>query len=102
VAAVDDAGEHAGLAVPRRDSHPPLCPPCALASTRVCPWLRNGYLAVRARSRVCGVFGTRYRAGSHDLVAVDDALVTFDDPAIRWTVATQLARTLHDITIIDL
>jgi hypothetical protein len=83
-------------------AHPPLCPPCALASTRVCPWLRNGYLAARARSRVCGVFGTRYRIGIRGLVAIDDAFVSFNDPAIRWTVATQLARTLRDCTVVDL
>ena len=84
--------------------HPPLCLPCARISVRVCPGMRPHYIALRARSWVCGVTGAVFRpAGLAGLVRDDyPHVVTFGDPALPWTVATQLARTLVDVTTVDL
>jgi hypothetical protein len=40
------------------NAHPPVCPPCAALSIRLCPRLRRGSVAVRAHSAViCGCRG---------------------------------------------
>lgn len=84
------------------NTHPPVCMKCAILSTRVCPALRGGYVAVRARrSPVSGVYGVRYQLDGRALRPVEDT-VAFDDPAIRWTVAAQLVRSLHGCTIVNL
>jgi hypothetical protein len=83
------------------NTYPPLCLPCARIAVRLCPALRRGYVAVRAQSRICGVSGVVYRAGYPYPRTVSDAVVAYDDPAIRWTVAAQLVRSLHDCTVID-
>jgi hypothetical protein len=80
-------------------TEPPVCLPCARLSVRVCPALRAGHVPVRVgHSTVAGVYGIRYQLGQ----GVDDAIVTFDDPAIRWTRATQLVRELTDCGIVCL
>jgi len=84
-------------------TEPPVCLPCARVSVRACPSLRKGWVAVRVgRSEVSGVYGARYRPGDPFPVAVVDALLPFDDPAIRWTRANQLVRELHDCTRVHL
>jgi hypothetical protein len=84
------------------NTYPPVCLPCARASVRLCPALRRGYVAVRAHSVVCGVYGLLHRAGRPFPVAVEEVTVAYDDPAIRWTCAAQLVRSLHGSTIVDL
>ncbi|HEV2781829.1 MAG TPA: hypothetical protein VGX25_20780 [Actinophytocola sp.] len=80
-------------------TEPPVCLPCARLSVRACPALRRGYVAVRVRhSFVGGVYGVRYHRGR----AVEDTLVAFDDPAIRWTRAAQLVRELSGCTIVSM
>jgi hypothetical protein len=82
---------------------PPVCLPCARVSVRACPALRRGHVAVRVgRSTVEGVYGIRYHVGQPFPASADDAVVTFDDPAIRWTRASQLVRELTDCTIVSL
>ncbi|HEX5402173.1 MAG TPA: hypothetical protein VFX16_07720 [Pseudonocardiaceae bacterium] len=84
------------------NTYPPVCMPCALLSTRVCPALRRGYVAVRARQcPVSAVYGIRYEPRGPLLVPVEDT-VPLSDRAIRWTVAAQLVRSLHGCTIVDL
>jgi len=84
-------------------TEPPVCLPCARDSIRICPALRKGYVAIRVgRSIVSGVYGVRYRSGPAFPVSVDDRILTFDDPAIRWTCAGQLVRELLDCTIVSL
>ena len=80
-------------------TEPPICLPCAHLSVRICPALRQGYAFVRVRhSEPAGVYGIRYQGGQ----GVEDAIVAFDDPTIRWTHAAQLVRELHGCTIVDL
>lgn len=84
------------------NTYPPVCMTCATLSTRVCPLLRRGYVAVRARrSPVSAVRGIRYQPDGPVLRAVEDT-VPLGDSAIRWTVAVQLVRSLNDCTIVNL
>lgn len=84
---------------------PPLCLACARVSIGACPALRAGYLALRAHSRICGVTGVRFQPGRpFPTLSADDSddVVDYRDPAIGWMQATQLARSLHDCTLVDL
>ncbi|HEX5401194.1 MAG TPA: hypothetical protein VFX16_02705 [Pseudonocardiaceae bacterium] len=83
---------------------PPLCLACARVSVGACPALRTGCVAVRARTRLCGVVGVRFQPGRLlPRLADDDAdeVISYDDPVIVWVQATQLARSLHDCTPVD-
>ncbi|HEX5114069.1 MAG TPA: hypothetical protein VFW65_02615 [Pseudonocardiaceae bacterium] len=101
-----EVGNSAGWPEGAATIHPPLCSSCARLSVRMCPALRQHYLALRARSRLHGVNGVHFRAGHpHPQPASSDSdeyAVSFDDPVIRWVMATQLVRTLHDCTAVDL
>jgi hypothetical protein len=82
---------------------PPLCLACARVSVGACPALRAGCVAVRARTRLCGVVGVRFQPGRPfpTLADDEDEVIGYDDPAIMWMQATQLARSLHDCTPVD-
>ncbi|MFT7837330.1 hypothetical protein Q5530_14370 [Saccharothrix sp. BKS2] len=79
-------------------AEPPICRPCLSLSVRVCPALRaEGHLVIRAREHpTYGVEGFRYRTGP---TPVDHGTTSFTDPAIRWTLASKLVRTLHHCTV---
>lgn len=80
---------------------PPVCRPCVHLSVRLCPALRRGAVAVRARRYpITAVRGARYTGGQRPR-AVEDATVFLDDPRIRWVKAVNLARTLQDCTVIE-
>lgn len=84
-------------------TEPPICTACLRQSVRLCPALRKGAAAVRVRQcPLVGVYGVRYRSDGHRPEAVEEALVTFEDPAIRWVRAVSLVRELSDCTIIPL
>jgi hypothetical protein len=84
-------------------TEPPICLACAPIAIRLCPALRNGYIAVRARTTpVCGVKGLVYRAGHPAPVLIREELVHRASPAIRWTLAEHLVRTLRECTFVDL
>ncbi|GAA1308613.1 hypothetical protein [Saccharothrix xinjiangensis] len=87
-----------GMAV----AEPPVCLPCAHLATRACPALRaEGHLIIRAREHpIHGVDGTHYRAGPHSPIPVTSEPIAFNDPAIRWALASKLVRTLHDCTVV--
>jgi hypothetical protein len=99
------AGHDAGWSAQRDTIHPPLCRSCAQVSVRTCPALRPGFVALRAHSRVTGVTGVQFQPG-HRFPALaprdDDEVIRYADPRARWTLATQLVRTLHDCTLTDL
>jgi hypothetical protein len=86
---------------------PPVCVGCAVLSTRLCPPLRRGHVAVRAHSTVHGVIGVQFQAGQQ-FPAVEQSEddserpVALQNPAIRWTLATLLTRALHHCTPVDL
>jgi hypothetical protein len=87
--------------------YPPVCLSCARLSVRLCPPLRRGFVLVRAHSMVHGVIGVLFRPGQTfpavELAEDDDGKpVAHTDPAIQWTQATQLTRTLHRCTPVDL
>lgn len=80
---------------------PPTCASCVALSLRLCPALRCGAVAVRVRSfEVVGVRGALYRRGPIAPVAVEAANLSYDDPAVRWLVASALIRELRDCTIV--
>ena len=84
-------------------TEPPICLPCTPIALRLCPALRNGYLAVRVRDApVCGVKGLVYRAGHPAPVLIREELVHIASPAIRWTLAEHLVRSLRECTFVDL
>jgi hypothetical protein len=84
-------------------TEPPICLACAPIAIRLCPALRDGYIAVRARDApVCGVKGLVYRAGHPAPVLIREELVHRDSPAIRWTLAEHLVRALRECTFVDL
>jgi hypothetical protein len=82
---------------------PPVCPPCARVSVTLCPHLRKGYVALRARSfDVIGVFGARYRPGPHGLQLEGAQRAAYGRPEIQWTRASKLVMRLRRYTLIDL
>lgn len=98
---VDTVGDPEGMST----IYPPVCPACARISVRMCPGLRPGFVTLRARCRVSGVIGVVFTpAGRFGLAADDDydGVVTFEDPALRWTLATLLAVTLTEVSLVEL
>lgn len=81
-------------------NEPPICLACLSLSRRLCPALRRGAVAFRARRfPVVGVRGGLYAAGPR---LIGTATVGYDDPAIRWVAAANLLRELHACTLVDL
>jgi hypothetical protein len=84
-------------------TEPPVCLPCARTAIRACPALRKGYAAIRvANSEISGIYGAHYIPGPLWPTVVKDVILTYDDPAIRWTCAGQLVRELLNCTIVNL
>jgi hypothetical protein len=85
-------------------AQPPLCLHCAHVSATTCPALRRGYLAVRAHTQLCGVTGVRFQPGrsTPTVVADDEEVIDYNDPAVTWVQATQLARSLHHCVRVEL
>lgn len=83
-------------------TEPPICISCAQESIQLCPTLRKRHAIFRVRhSPVSGVYGVRYRPGKVFPELIDDVIVAFDDPAIRWVCAGQLVRELFDCIAVD-
>ena len=83
-------------------TEPPICVPCVALSLRLCPALRRGAVAVRARKfEVAGVRGALYRRGSVAPVAVEAANLSYNDPDVRWLIASALIRELRDCAIVS-
>lgn len=81
---------------------PPTCAPCVAQSLRLCPALRRGAVAVRVRAfDVVGVRGALYRRGLVAPLAVEAANLSYDDPDVRWLVASALIRELRECTIVS-
>lgn len=82
---------------------PPVCLACASIAIRLCPALRKGHVAVRVRhAPIHGVKGLVYRAGHPQPIIVRDEIVAYGSPAMRWTLAEQLGRTLRECTVVRL
>jgi hypothetical protein len=83
-------------------THPPLCLEHAPLAARLCPHLEGNVVAVRARRvEVDCVYGNVYAhsGGPLPVLVARKQIVPFDDARLRWTLATQLAATLYDVTI---
>lgn len=79
-------------------TEPPVCIPCVATSLRLCPALRRGAVAVRVREfEVAGVRGALYRAGT-----LTEANLGYDDPDVRWLVASALIRELRGCAFVPL
>ncbi|SEQ01081.1 hypothetical protein SAMN05216481_103263 [Streptomyces radiopugnans] len=86
-----------------RTTAPPVCVPCARISVRECPRLREGHVAALVgRPYAWGVAGIVHHPVT--LEPLDTALqeVSYEDLAVRWTLAHRLIVTLHDCTPVDL
>lgn len=85
-------------------THPPICRRCVPVARAQCRNLWSGAVIVRAgRSEVCAVYGQQYRVGPFGLrPALHDTVLFGEEPAIRWTIAEQLVRSLHDCTFVTL
>ncbi|MFE7120486.1 hypothetical protein ACFU99_34170 [Streptomyces sp. NPDC057654] len=87
-------------------SQPPLCLPHAAVSAERCPPLIRGHLALRVKTpRLHGVLGLHFRPGWTALLHVlpdQETAIAYQDPRIRWYLATQLVRRLRGVTVIDL
>ncbi|MFE2940357.1 hypothetical protein ACFXKG_15040 [Streptomyces sp. NPDC059255] len=96
----EDPGDPALRTTGLTTAHPPLCMPCALKSVRVCPHLRERYVALRARTfEPVGVRGALYRPGHPAPTVADVTGVAFGDPRIHWMRAGQLLMRLNEFTI---
>jgi hypothetical protein len=84
------------------ETEPPICRPCAPLAARLCPSLRQGAVLVRARRyEVAGVRGGLYTGGPEPR-PVGDAVLSFEDPAVRWLRAVALVRELGDCHLVEL
>ena len=87
-------------------THPPLCVPCARASTQTCPHLHGAALAVRVTDpRPWGVMGAIYAPSPLDRRQPRPAhstMLPYGSPLTRWVLAAQMVRLLHGCTIVDL
>lgn len=84
-------------------NEPPICVPCVAVSLKLCPALRRGAAAFRAREfAVVGVRGALYRANTFAPVAIREASLAYDDPNVRWLVASALIRELRECTLVPL
>jgi hypothetical protein len=100
----DDRGQWPGWPEGAQNTQPPLCLRCARISVKACPWLRDSYVAVRARSFINGASGALHRTGGLNTrpVPADVTSVSHEDPRIRWLQADQLIRELYDCTPFEL
>lgn len=87
-----------------QNTHPPLCLRCARIAVKSCPWLKQGYVAVRAQSFVSGAWGGLYRTGWPELrpLLADTTTLQFGDQRLHWLQADQLVRELVDCTFVEL
>jgi hypothetical protein len=80
---------------------PPICAPCVVLSLRLCPALRRGAVTVRvAEFPIVGVRGVVYRRGEAGPAASGAAVLTYDDPGVRWIVASALVRELRSCVLV--
>ena len=83
-------------------NEPPVCVPCARRASRMCPAMRLGPVAVRARRYpIVGVHGRLFRTtGTPWPEVVDFDNVLYSQPASRWVQASKLVRNLVDCTLV--
>jgi len=103
--AAEDASHRAGE--PVKTAQPPVCLKHLRPAIELCPHLRKGHVAFRARATsVWGVIGSRYRLTPTGLaplpVDIDDERVAYGHPQLGWFLASQLVRELRDYEVVNL
>ncbi|WNI20079.1 hypothetical protein [Actinacidiphila sp. ITFR-21] len=74
----------------------PVCPPCALIAVKHCPHLLKHAAAWVERPMSWGVAGILYDQRTLLPLPGDDLIkVSYDDPAVRWVLATRLVLSLR-------
>lgn len=83
---------------------PPICRSCVSVSVRLCPKLRrDGGAVVRVREYpIVGVRGLLYAPGPTEPIVVNDEVIGFDDPLIRWVRAVGLVRQMLGCRLVPL
>ncbi|MFI6112810.1 hypothetical protein [Kitasatospora sp. NPDC051164] len=80
----------------------PVCPPCALIAVTHCPHLREHVAAWVERPASWGVAGVLYDPRTLLPVPGEDIVqVGYDDPALRWVLATRHVLSLHGCIAVD-
>ncbi|WP_406202548.1 hypothetical protein OG331_31660 [Streptomyces sp. NBC_01017] len=98
----DRRGDYPGWPNDLMTTHPPICRACVPTARAQCRHLWAGSVTVLVgRSEVCGVVGQQYAPGAFGPRKVRDDTVLFEEPAIQWTIASQLVRALYDCTFVD-
>ncbi|WP_152552109.1 hypothetical protein [Actinokineospora spheciospongiae] len=83
-------------------TEPPICVHCLPIAIRACPALRESHAAIRAfTAPIVGIRGTLYTPSPTGPVAAGVSVVDFDNPDIRWVLAHQLIRTLHQAVVLN-
>ncbi|TDP94028.1 hypothetical protein [Labedaea rhizosphaerae] len=87
-----------------QNTHPPLCLRCARISAKSCPWLKQGFVAVRAQSFLSGASGGLYRESwfRPRLSKPQARTLHIGDPRLRWLQADQLVRELVGCRFVEL
>lgn len=87
----------------------PTCLPCAVISVRLCPMLRDGYVALRAQeARPVGVVGILLAPNPNpfnprEIRIVEESYATYyDDPSLPWVLVEETRLGLEHITLVDL
>lgn len=88
-----------------RTAQPPVCLKHLRLPVELCPHLRKGHVAFRARAASpWGVIGTRYRLTATGLAPLpaDDTSMAYGHPQLGWFLASQLICELGDYEVVDL
>ncbi|WP_047471425.1 hypothetical protein [Streptomyces sp. M10] len=94
-----------GVGAPVRTAQPPVCLKHLRLAVELCPHLRKGHVAFRARAASpWGVIGTRYRLTATGLAPLpaDDTSMAYGHPQLGWFLASQLICELGDYEVVDL
>jgi hypothetical protein len=80
---------------------PPVCRPCARRALKQCPALRQSVTIVRVRDcPIVGVRGTLHQPAWPAPEPIQEVLMRFGNPLIRWVRAAGLLRELHGCTVL--
>ncbi|MFI1831325.1 hypothetical protein ACH41E_33500 [Streptomyces sp. NPDC020412] len=86
---------------------PPICPPCAIESTKLCPRLRGGAAAAWVEQpQLWGVAGIMCDPITLEIEQAPEdapaARISYEDPLLDWIIATQVVTKLVGVTPVDL
>ncbi|WNI14692.1 hypothetical protein [Actinacidiphila sp. ITFR-21] len=95
--------ERAPWPAPIESPHPPVCLNCAVQAIRLCPHLRDHYIAVRVRRfHLSGVYGALYVPTLPEPRATTVETLALSDRRTAWLQASQFIMRLVDYRVVDL